>query len=103
MNQGTTLRTVLRVAVSLQTAICLTTSAVTDLGSKSLMVAWVIFSIACDFAVAFLTTYYNNDYTKTADKFTKAMRKAKKLAEEGDATMEDMLDVLEAERSEDDD
>lgn len=44
--------------------------------------------------------YYNQDYTSTARKFTKAMRRAKKLVEEGDATMEDILDVLEAERSE---
>lgn len=94
MNKGTQLRTVLRVAVSLQTAICLTTSAVTDLGSKSLMVAWVIFSIACDFAVAFLTTYYNNDYTTVADKFTKAMRKAKELEADGDLTMQDEVEIM---------
>lgn len=51
----------------------------------------------------FVSHYWNQDYTRTAAKFTKAMRKAKKLAEEGDATMEDIIDALEAERSEEDD
>ena len=51
----------------------------------------------------FISHYWNQDYTATADKFTRAMRKAKKLAEEGDATLEDLLDAFDAERSENDD
>ena len=50
----------------------------------------------------FISHYWNQDYTRTADKFTKAMRKAKRLAEEGDATLEDLLDAFERGDEDDD-
>jgi len=60
--------------------------------------------IACG-VMWFISHYWNQDYTSTAKKFTKAMRKAKILAKEGDATLEDLLDAVveEAEREEEDD
>ena len=77
MNKGTILRTVLRVAVSLQTAICMTTAVITDFNNKSLILAWAIFAIVCDFVIAFITTYYNNDYTVEGDVGTTVTREMK--------------------------
>ena len=63
MNFGTKLRTIARIAASLHTAVYAVTVAVADLGFGKLTIAWTIFTIVVDFAVAFFTTYYNNDYT----------------------------------------
>ncbi len=63
MNNGTKIRTALRVAVSLNTAVYAVTAAVGQLGWGWLTVAWAVLTIISDFAVAFVTTYYNNDYT----------------------------------------
>jgi len=57
----------------------------------------VITSIATLIAVGvmwFISHYWNQDYTLIAKKFTKAMRKAKKLAKEGDNTLVDLIDAL---------
>lgn len=52
-----------------------------------------------------ISNYWNQDYTDTAKKFTQAMRKAKQLAREGDATLEDLVVAIvdEAEKEEEDD
>lgn len=63
MNTGTKIRTALRVTVSLNTAVYAVTAAVGQLGWGWLTVAWAVLTIISDFAVAFITTYYNNDYT----------------------------------------
>jgi len=66
MTAGTKLRTILRIATSLQTALYVTTAAIADFHSTTLMLLWGIFTIVCDFVIAFVTTYYNNDYTEEA-------------------------------------
>lgn len=91
MNFGTKLRTVLRIATSLQTAIALTTAVITESHNRTLMIAWAIFSVACDFVVAFITTYFNNDYTETAAKYTGMMR-LEKEQNKGIFTGEDFTD-----------
>ena len=63
MNTGTKIRTALRIAVSLNTAVYAVTAAVGQLGWGWLTVAWAVLTIISDFAVAFIKTYYNNDYT----------------------------------------
>ena len=63
MNTGTKIRTALRIAVSLNTAVYAVTAAIGQLGWGWLTVAWAVLTIISDFAVAFITTYYNNDYT----------------------------------------
>lgn len=87
MNLGTKIRTVLRIATSLQTALCMTTAVITDFNNKSLILVWAIFSIACDFVIAFITTYYNNDYTEIACEHTGEMR-ARKAEAAGKVTGE---------------
>lgn len=83
MNVGTKIRTALRVAVSLNTAVYTVTAAVGQLGWGWLTVAWAVLTIISDFAVAFLTTYYNNDYTEVAAKHTAEMRQEKAELKEG--------------------
>lgn len=63
MNRGTKLRTIARVIASLNTAVYAVTASVNGLGFTKLTLLWTILTIAVDFAVAFVTTYYNNDYT----------------------------------------
>lgn len=51
----------------------------------------------------FISHYWNQDYTLAAKKYTKAMRKAKKLAKEGDNTLIDLIDAIIEESERDDD
>ena len=83
MNNGTKIRTALRIAVSLNTAVYAVTAAVGQLGYHWLTLAWTIITIVSDFAVAFVTTYYNNDYTPVAAKHTAEMRQEKRELQEG--------------------
>ncbi len=83
MNTGTKIRTALRIAVSLNTAVYAVTAAVGQLGWGWLTVAWAVLTIISDFAVAFLTTYFNNDYTEVAARHTAEMRQEKRELKEG--------------------
>lgn len=66
MNTGTKIRTALRIAVSLNTAIYAVSAAVGALGFGWLTIVWAILTIISDFAVSALTTYFNQDYTEEA-------------------------------------
>jgi fatty acid desaturase len=83
LNTGTKIRTALRVAVSLNTAVYTVTAAVGQLGWGWLTVAWAVLTIISDFAVAFLTTFFNNDYTEVAAKHTAEMRQEKAELKKG--------------------
>lgn len=77
MNTGTKIRTALRIAVSLNTAIYAVTAAVGNLGWGWLTITWAVVTILSDFAVSALTTYYNQDYTVEGDTGTKITRDMK--------------------------
>lgn len=77
MNFGTKVRTIARIVASLNTAAYAVNAAVIGLGFNWLALIWTIFTIALDFAVAFFTTYYNNDYTEIAAEKTGEMRAIK--------------------------
>lgn len=87
MNKGTKIRTILRIATSLQNAAVMVTSAVTALSEQYhftvLMVVWIAFTIACDFFISVITTYYNNDYTEIAARNTGRTRQEKAQLKEG--------------------
>lgn len=83
MNNGTKVRTALRIAMSLYTAFMLWSSAVQDLGSDILTKVWIVLTIAAGWLVDYLTTYYNNDYTETAARHTAEMRQHKRELKEG--------------------
>lgn len=74
MNTGTKIRTALRIAVSLNTAIYAVTAAVGNLGWGWLTITWAVMTILSDFVVSALTTYYNQDYTVEGDTGTKITR-----------------------------
>lgn len=77
MNFGTKVRTIARIVASLNTATYAVSAAVAGLGFGWLTLAWTIATIVVDFAVAFFTTYYNNDYTEIACEKTGEMRAIK--------------------------
>lgn len=77
MNFGTKVRTIARIIASLNTATYAVSAAVAGLGFGWLTLIWTILTIALDFAVAFFTTYYNNDYTQVACEKTGEMRAIK--------------------------
>ena len=95
MNFGTKLRTALRIATSLQTAFALTATAITDTGNQLLILVWVGFAIACDFAVGAITTYYNCDYTEEACKATGLMRLEKAENNMDDIEGEDFFNMAD--------
>lgn len=80
MNKGTIFRTIARVIVSLNTAVYAVSVGIANLGFNKLTIAWAILTIAVDFAVAFVTTYYNNDYTAEGQTGTLVTREMKELA-----------------------
>ena len=85
MNFGTKLRTVLRIAVSLQNTAVVLTASVQAFASEYhigwLTLTWAIFALLCNFVVDVLTTYYNNDYTVEGATGTKITREMKELAD----------------------
>lgn len=85
MNFGTKLRTVLRIAVSLQNTAVVLTASVQAFASEYhigwLTLTWAIFALLCNFVVDVLTTYYNNDYTVEGSVGTKVTREMKELAD----------------------
>lgn len=91
MNTGTKIRTALRIAVSLNTAIYVVSASVVGLGFHKLTMLWTILTIASDFVVAAITTYYNNDYTAIASEHTGAMR-LEKMQNSGIIDGEDFTD-----------
>lgn len=75
MNKGTRIRTVLGVAIALYVALYKTD--VTDFGNDTVNLIYQILMKAVTFVVIFIVTYYNNDYTEIADKYTQKMRQEK--------------------------
>lgn len=94
MNFGTKVRTIARVVASLNTAVYAVSASVAGLGFDWLTLVWAILTIVVDFAVAFFTTYYNNDYTKIACEHTGAMRLEKQQVK-GKINGEDFVDEIE--------
>ena len=70
MNNGTKIRTILRIVFSVYTAFCAWQVSITEL-SKQLHAPWLIAVCAVIIVISgllvdVLTTYYNNDYTEEA-------------------------------------
>lgn len=84
MDKWTIIRTILRIATSLNTALCVTTSAICDLKITYLTIGWAVLTILTDFIVAFFTTYYNNDYTEEGCEGT-GLTRLKKRQKKGKA------------------
>ena len=83
MNNGTKVRTALRIAVSLYTGFMIWQAAIASMGYKKLTIVWAFLTIAAGWTVDALTTYYNNDYTEVAAKHTADMRQHKAELQDG--------------------
>ena len=97
MNTGTKIRTALRIAVSLNTAIYAVSAAVGALGFGWLTMVWAILTIISDFAVSALTTYFNQDYTEEAcvgTGITRQLKAEKKKDYIGDIFFTDIDDEV---------
>ena len=76
MNTGTKLRTVLVIATSLNTALMATD--LTGFSNATVDLIYKIVSIALNFVIVGISTYFNNDYTEVAKVNTQLMRLQKK-------------------------
>lgn len=81
MNKGTILRTILAVAVSINTALAVTD--VTSFENDKLNLAYKIASMVVNFIVVAINTYYNNDYTEEGCIGTGMTRMLKAQKKEG--------------------
>lgn len=91
MNRGTIIRTILGIAVSINTALAVTD--VTTFGSEKLNLAYKIISMAVNFIVVAINTYYNNDYTEegaVGTALTRELKALKKKAEGPEETEEEV-------------
>lgn len=86
MNAGTKLRTILAIATSLNTALLATD--LTGFNDEKLDMAYKIISLVLNFVIVAIATYFNNDYTETACKYTGEMR-AEKAADEEEGAFDD--------------
>ncbi len=88
MNFGTKLRTILRIAASLQNTAVVMTAAVAAFSEQYhigwLVFVWAIFTLLCNFVVDTITTYYNNDYTEEGENGTNMTRELKIISEFGE-------------------
>lgn len=91
MNFGTKLRTILAIATSLNTALMATD--LTGFNNPYLDGAYKIVSVVLNFVIVALATYYNNDYSKTASKYTGMMRLEKEQMK-GKITGENFYDEV---------
>ncbi len=89
MNSGTILRTILAVAVSINTALAVTD--LTEFGNETINLIYKIVSIVLNFIIVAINTYYNNDYTEAACEGTGLTRllKQQEKIKEGKAIGED--------------
>lgn len=106
MNNGTKIRTALRIVFSIYTAFCAWQVSISEL-SKQLNAPWLIavcaiVIVASGIIVDILTTYYNNDYTEEAAQGTGLTRQLKEQKKDG--YVGEYFDMEEdAENFEDDD
>ncbi|MBR6355161.1 MAG: hypothetical protein IKS01_05200 [Paludibacteraceae bacterium] len=89
MNIGTKIRTVLAVATSLNTALLATD--LTGFNNHTLDTIYTVVSIILNFIIVACCTWYNNDYTETACKYTGMMR-LEKEQKKGIITGENFFD-----------
>lgn len=80
MNKGTILRTVLAIAISINTALAVTD--ITQFGNETVNRIYQIASIVVNFIVVALNTYYNNDYTIEGVEGTNLTRQLKAMKNE---------------------
>ena len=84
MNNGTIIRTILAIAINLNTALAVTD--VTGFNNESVDMAYKIISMILNFIIVAINTYYNNDYTEEAcigTGTTRLLKEQKNLEQHG--------------------
>lgn len=91
MNKGTILRTILAIAISINTALAVTD--LTEFNNDTINLIYKIVSIVLNFIIVAINTYYNNDYTPEACEGTGITRllKEQKSIKSGDKIGEDFI------------
>lgn len=92
MNFGTKVRTILAIATSLNTALMATD--LTGFNNQTLDTIYTVVSIILNFIIVACVTWYNNDYTETASRYTGMMR-LEKEQKKGKITGENFFDEVE--------
>ena len=77
MNSGTVLRTILAIAISINTALAVTD--VTGFENDTVNLIYKIVSIVINFIIVAINTYYNNDFTEEGIEGTQLTRKLKAI------------------------
>lgn len=90
MNNGTRIRTALAIALALYTAFLKTD--VAEFGNETVNLIYQICTKVVTFAVIFLITYYNNDYTVEGATGTQITREMKELRNEEQPFVEEPED-----------
>lgn len=77
MNMGTKVRTILRIATTVNTVCVMYTALIAQTQINALIIGWAVLAAVADIVVSAITTYYNNDYTEIACEKTGEMRQKK--------------------------
>ena len=77
MNKGTKVRTILRIATTVNTVCVMYTALIAQTQINALIIFWAVLAAVADIVVSAITTYYNNDYTEIACEKTGEMRQKK--------------------------
>ena len=105
MNRGTQIRTALAIVVSIHTALMATD--LTGFHNPTVNLVYKIVSLAVNFIMVALVTYYNNDYTEEGEIGTELTRQLKACASEDELqttfNTDDFDEYLEAEEVENED
>ena len=88
MNTGTKIRTILTIATCLNTALMATD--LTGFSNATVDYVYRIVSIVLNFVIIALSTYFNNDYTETACRYTGKMRLEKQRPDDGEDFFEEV-------------
>lgn len=93
MNIGTKIRTVLVIASCFNTALMATDIA--QFHNPKLDLIYKVLSVVANFIIVFCATWFNNDYTEEACRYTGLMRLEKASRNYDEITGEDFFDELD--------
>ena len=99
MNIGTKIRTVLVIASCFNTALMATDIA--QFHHPKLDLIYKVLSVVANFIIVFCATWFNNDYTEEACRYTGLMRLEKASRTMDDMVGENFFDEFEADGEED--
>lgn len=91
MNTGTKLRTILAIAISINTALAMTD--ITEFDNSTLNLIYKIISLVLNFVIVAINTYFNNDFTEEGcigTGYTRQLKAENKEDYEGEKLFEEV-------------